>query len=135
MERSYGIIPLKKSKASWQLLMVKHQAGHWAFPKGHPDPPESPIETAERELKEETHLEVAEMLQVAPLQESYRFEREGKKIEKSVTYYLALVQGEVHLQSAELSEGRWVDLLEATQLATFPECKKLCSEISKILKR
>lgn len=48
-ERSYGIIPLR-FKGKWEVFMVQLHAGHWGFPKGHGEPGEEALQTAEREL-------------------------------------------------------------------------------------
>ena len=55
-EFSFGIVPLQCVNEQWQVLLVQHQAGHWAFPKGHAEIGEEPKQTAERELLEETGL-------------------------------------------------------------------------------
>lgn len=57
-EVSYGIVPLRYMEGGWQILLIRHHAGHWTFPKGHADRGESPQQTAERELREETGLAV-----------------------------------------------------------------------------
>ena len=48
-EQVYGIIPLRKHKGHWQVLLVLHIKGnYWGFPKGHHDPGETPKETADQ---------------------------------------------------------------------------------------
>ncbi len=49
-EHSYGIIPLKKKEGVWNVLLVQLHAGHWGFPKGHPNNHETTLDTAQREL-------------------------------------------------------------------------------------
>ncbi|MCP5469384.1 MAG: NUDIX domain-containing protein [Chlamydiales bacterium] len=117
---AFGIIPVREGK----MLLVLHQKGHWAFPKGHPEKNETPIETAKRELKEETGLEVSGLLG-KEFQEHYTFDT----TEKYVTYFLAKVRGEVVLQECEIADFRWVTFEEAQKLATFAECKKLVREV------
>jgi len=135
MERSFGIIPLRLVENKWETLLVKHQKGHWAFPKGHPEPNESPQDTASRELKEETGLQVTQFFPLDSLKEFYIFKREGTLVEKHVTYFLAEVEGEVTLQIEELEDFRWISLQEAAKLATFPETKNLPQKVLSILLR
>lgn len=130
MEHSYGIIPLRERNQQWETLLVKHGKGHWAFPKGHPDQGESPQETASRELKEETALSVTQFLPFDSLEETYFYKKEGKLVEKKVTYFLAEVEGDVKIQLEEIEEARWLSFEKAIQLATFPETKHLARQVS-----
>ncbi len=132
-ERSYGIIPLRKSGKVWKTLLVLHGKGHWAFPKGHAERGESPLEAATRELEEETGLTIVRFLPGSPLEEHYFFTWEGEKVEKWVEYYLAEVSGALSLQKEEVSDARWLSLQEAEELVTFPESKRLCQEVITLL--
>ncbi len=129
-ERSFGIIPLKKDKDGWKILLVHHVKGsYWGFPKGHPEPGETPEETAARELHEETGLTIARFLSKPALQEEYDFFRESLPIHKKVTYFFAEVTGEIALQQAEMQGCRWVDLEQAESLITFEQSKSLLRRI------
>ena len=41
-----------------KVLIVKHNAGHWDFPKGHMEAGETEKQTALREVKEETKIDI-----------------------------------------------------------------------------
>ncbi len=133
IESSFGVIPARQVEGKWQLLMVKHHAGHWAFPKGHADPGETPLQTAKRELLEETGLEIVRQLYPHSFKEEYRFKKNNQTIEKSVTYFLAEVTGKLCLQKEELSNSMWVPLQDAEKQATFSEAQKLCQEIKQVM--
>ncbi|MCE2983766.1 MAG: NUDIX domain-containing protein [Parachlamydia sp.] len=90
-EYSCGIVPLRLSKKGPALLLVQHQAGQWAFSKGHPEKGESPKHAAKRELFEETGLRVHTYLSEEPLSEHYFFTFNHQKIFKKVDYFLAVV--------------------------------------------
>ncbi len=132
-EESFGIIPLKKTPKGWQVLLIRHGQGHWAFPKGHKEKDEEPVITAARELKEETGLEIARFISKEPLQEHYFFTKGHMKVSKTVTYFLAEVKGEVVLQQEEVSDYKWLSLKEAEEIATFNATKELCRSILKRL--
>ena len=53
-EKSCGCIIIEKDK----VLLIQQTKGHWGFPKGHMEAGETEIETAIREVKEETNLDV-----------------------------------------------------------------------------
>lgn len=129
-ESSYGIIPLEKRGGVWHVLLVKHQSGdHWSFPKGKPADEETPLETATRELREETGLEVKRFLLSGTITEKYRFEREGHEVKKTVTYFVAEVLGDVFLQFEEVCGGKWVPLFEAESHITFQESRNVCQQV------
>lgn len=133
LEKAFGIIPLKLTKAGWQVFLVKKKEGHTGFPKGHANKNEEPKKTAERELFEETGLKITRHLCTQTLIEIYPLTREGKKVLKTVVYYLAEVEGDIFLEEAEIIEGRWVALKEAVGQVTFAEGSALASKIEFLL--
>jgi 8-oxo-dGTP pyrophosphatase MutT (NUDIX family) len=136
MEESFGVIPLRKTKEGWEVFLVCLKSGsHWGFPKGHKEKEETAKETALRELKEETSLEVVSFIQDKPLIEEYFYEKEGKKSEKKVTFFLCLVQGRAAVQKKEILEGEWVLLSEAELKITYPSSRKILKLVEKILKK
>jgi 8-oxo-dGTP pyrophosphatase MutT (NUDIX family) len=83
-----------------------------ALPKGHVDPGETPLEAAEREVREETGV-VAEP--VRELGETrYWYRRDGRTIGKSVSFFLfSYVEGDISDHDDEVEEVRWIGLQEA----------------------
>ena len=129
-EASFGIIPLREVDGCWEVLLILHKGGrHWAFPKGRSNPGETPLESARRELNEETGLDIKEMLEETPLTEQYKFRRKGVVIVKTVQYFPALVEGELRLQPEEIQDSKWVPLKEAEQHLTFREAKHMCRAV------
>ena len=58
-EKSCGAIVYRKSHGNTEILLIKHvNSGHWSFPKGHVEGNETELETAQREIKEETGIDV-----------------------------------------------------------------------------
>lgn len=133
-ENSYGIVPLRFHEGCWQVLLVKHHAGHWAFPKGHADRGESPQQTAERELREETGLAVLRYLFSDSMSESYIFTFQGERISKTVQYFIALVRGSLVIQEGEIEASQWLDLPAAQLHITFKEGKRICQQVNELLK-
>ncbi len=128
-EESYGVLPFRQQQGIWRVLLILHLHGnHWGFPKGKPDEDENPHESATRELKEETGLDVASFLTTEPLEERYEFSRRGVRVAKTVHYFPALVEGSLALQTNEVRAAKWATLNEALEQLTFDEAKKLCKE-------
>lgn len=133
-EESFGIIPLKQSAEGWEIFLIQHKgAKHWGFPKGKGDAGETPLQSAERELIEETGLRLEEVLQGGPFIEEYTFTRPGKRIFKKVLYFPALVSGNPQLQTNEIMDGKWVLLSAAENHLTFEESKKTIRKLIRTL--
>ena len=57
-EKSCGAVIYKYIDNELFILLLKHNLGHWSFAKGHVEDSETEQETAIREIKEETNLDV-----------------------------------------------------------------------------
>lgn len=133
-EESFGIIPLRHFGNQWEVFLILHKHGnHWGFPKGKGDHGEEPLESATRELKEETGLVVEKLLPMEPISEEYSFYRGGKKVRKRVHYFPAIVSGALLLQPEEIRDGKWLPFQEAYFQLTFDEAKKICSKIQQFI--
>lgn len=71
-----------------EFLLLHYEAGHWDFPKGNRERGETKIETAVREIEEETGLKNLEFSDFEK-EITYFYKREGKTVYKIVTYFLA----------------------------------------------
>jgi len=134
-ESSFGIIPLQKTeKGNVQVLLIFHKGGkHWSFPKGRKDLGETDQETATRELKEETGLDVEKFLSDTPYMESYTFYKFQEKVLKTVSYYPAFVTGVLKLQPEEILDAKWLPMDEAIHHLTFKEAKVICRKVSELI--
>jgi 8-oxo-dGTP pyrophosphatase MutT (NUDIX family) len=90
----------------------------WTLPKGTPDPGETREETALREVREETGLDVRIS---GPLESiEYWFAKGGTRIHKTVHYFLMdQVGGDLGRHDHEFESVRWIDFDEAQTLLTF----------------
>ena len=57
-EKSCGAVVYKIENDDIRILIEKMKLGHYSIPKGHVENNETEIETALREIKEETNLDV-----------------------------------------------------------------------------
>lgn len=130
-EQCYGIIPLKKIEGKWHVLLLLHAKGsYWGFPKGHQEIGESEKEAAIRELNEETSLQIKEWMPPIPLQESYELIREGRPISKTVTYFMAEVEGALSIDHEEILGAKWAQILKADREITYPESKVIMKKVA-----
>jgi 8-oxo-dGTP pyrophosphatase MutT (NUDIX family) len=91
----------------------------WSLPKGTPDGDETPEQTALREVTEETGLLVRIVDTVGDIH--YRFVRDGRRIDKTVRYYLMeATGGDLADRDQEFEDVRWFAMAEADALMRFP---------------
>jgi len=133
--KSCGIIPFIKFNNSVKFLLIKHKdSRHWSFPKGRVGVGENELETALRELKEETGIIECKILKNFELVDNYTFEKDNKKYTKSVKYFVGETKNsEVKLLKSELSDYRWLGFDEALELITHESTRKLFKGIKKII--
>ena len=129
-EKSCGAIILRENNKEIETLLLKHNAGHWAFAKGHVEGNETEEETARREIKEETNLEV-------DIDTNFRTSvvyspMEG--VEKEVVYFLAYKKdGEEKPQLEEISKIKWENLNNAINQVTFENDKEIIIKVQQYL--
>lgn len=130
-EKSCGAIVYREQQGSTQLLLIKHRfSGHWSFPKGHVEPGEHENETALREVKEETGLDIQ---LVDGFRESVEY-CPSPDVKKQVVYFLATqCGGTLQRQESEVSEVCWLDLERAQREVTFNNDKMLIRKVSSFL--
>ncbi|MBI5797346.1 NUDIX domain-containing protein [Candidatus Woesearchaeota archaeon] len=130
-EHSIGIIVFNQDK--W--LIIKYIGGHWGFSKGHKEEGEEPLETARRELFEETGIKAFYIVKDFQEKEEYFFKKEGKTVHKEVIYFLAETPETEAKLSEEHTEYKWLDYQQAMNLLTFKETKELLKKAHDYLVR
>ena len=117
-EKSCGAIIVEDNK----VLLIKQIAGHWGFPKGHTEKGENEVQTALREIKEETNLDVK-------INEKYRYvERYSPKegVEKEVVIFVAeKLGGETKPQEEEIQKIEWLDYNDALKKLTYNTSRRI----------
>jgi 8-oxo-dGTP pyrophosphatase MutT (NUDIX family) len=134
MEKSCGIIPVKYHQGEFLYLLIQHHDGHWGFPKGHMEEGESFLETAVRELEEETGLTLDKIFLKRSFKERYQYHREGHRWSKMVVYYLGFVErGSVKIQDKEIKNHAWLPFEKIIKKLPFIEIKKILLESQQYL--
>jgi len=88
-----------------------------ALPKGHVDPGETPLQAAQREVREETGILAEPVCELG--QARYWYRRDGRTIGKSVSFYLfSYREGDTADHDDEVEEARWIALSEAQTTLT-----------------
>ena len=126
-EKSCGAIIYKKENDEYYLLMVMHvNGGHWSFPKGHVEDNETEEQTAVREIKEETHLDVK-------VDTSFRHVvtySPCSGVTKDVVYFVATPKTtDFKPQAEEISKIAWIKLSDAYDIVTFDNDRGLIVKV------
>lgn len=122
---SAGIIPIRAKAENFEFLLLRCFK-YWDFPKGEIDQGEAPLQSALRELQEETTIE-----NVALTWGESFYETEVYSKGKTARYYLAQVLGNPEVVLLPNSEGivehheyRWVNYEQGIEL-TNPRIQKV----------
>lgn len=113
-----GVVVRRMRGRSWVAAIRPHgrPPGHWALPKGMVDAGERAVETAVREVHEETGLEARVVRKLDDVR--YVYTRDGMRIFKVVSYWLMHpVGGRIgaidEAMRIEIDEARWLALEDA----------------------
>ena len=107
-EKSCGAIVYRRFHGNTEILLIRHiKSGYWSFPKGHVENGETEVETATREIKEETNIDV---LIDSGFRETVSFSPR-RDTSKTVVYFVAkALNNDTKPQLEEISEIRWVEI-------------------------
>ncbi len=113
VEQSAGAILFRRQGRRVLYLLLQHTRGHWAFPKGHVEQGERSIDTARREIKEETNISRIRFFPNYKETIRFRFQWPPKSADaesrlKFVVFYLGQVFSENVKISEEHKDFQWV---------------------------
>ena len=121
---SYGIIPIIGTPDAFEVLLIEQKdpsiLHYWTFAKGTPEAGETPLETAERETREEVGIVCEEIDTAFSFTEIYEFVRGDILIQKSVTLFAGRAPSkDFVVQEKEVNSAKWCSLVEAEELLYF----------------
>ncbi len=125
-EKSCGAVVFNEQMD--KVLLIRHLKGHVAFPKGHVEDKETEEETAIREVKEETGIDI-EIISKNKHHISYS---PKPNYYKDVYFFIGkAIGGELRPQPEEIDECFWCEIDKVLKYITYEKDKKLFSEILK----
>ncbi|MFM7317852.1 MAG: bis(5'-nucleosyl)-tetraphosphatase [bacterium] len=140
LELSAGVIPYRVDPSGGICYLILHSASvrnpraRWEFPKGGIEIGESPRQAALREFGEETGITDWRLREGFEKSISYTYIRKGRKIIKSVTYFMVEVKTDRLHKSVEHMEDtaghwyHWASLQEISRLLYHSKIRQLFEE-------
>lgn len=123
-EKSCGFVVYKEIQGIINYLIIRAINGEYGFPKGHVEADETEHQSAIRELKEETNIEV-EIIDGFRHQIEYKLPNKVDVMKQSVYFLGKCINDYVICQEDEVSEAIFVTKEEALDLLTFQETKEI----------
>lgn len=133
-EKSCGAVILYEGKTEndIKILLVKNHNGRfYSFPKGHVELHESEKQTAIREVKEETNLDVEILDGFREISDYCPF----GKIRKRVVFFLAKAKSNnIKIQESEIDSFVWVSLSKAEDTCSYDNDKRVIEKVRRYLR-
>jgi 8-oxo-dGTP pyrophosphatase MutT (NUDIX family) len=109
------------------LLVNSKQNRKWGFPKGHVENDEGELETAAREIFEETGIKDIVFIENFRQEDIYMIDGvNGRVIEKHSVYFLALAREDsMDFDRNEILKVCWADIKNACNMLPFENQKKI----------
>ena len=130
--KSCGFIVYKVEKNENYYLIIKSHSGDIGFPKGHMEIGESELQTAIRELKEETGIEVNTIYDFK-YQIEYPLPRVPDAIKQTVYFLGKCASNDIIIQESEVASAEFVTYDKAIEKLTFEEAKIMLKKANNII--
>ena len=133
LEKSCGALIYKYINNDLYILLLKHNSGHYSFAKGHVENNETEEETAIREIKEETNLDV----NIDTRFRSVHRYSPKENVLKDVILFVATLKNDTSKeknQESEIEKLIWLEEKEAIEKVTYDDDRKELIKAIKYIK-
>ena len=121
-EKSCGAVVFKNINDKLHVLLIHHNLGHWGIPKGHVEGAEDEVETAKREVLEETGIET----EVIPGFREIITYSPKKNVLKDVIFFIGKsLSDNLTPQLEEVQEVGFIPVDRALEIITYAEEKDI----------
>lgn len=130
-EHSCGAVVLRTINDEQRFLLIKNKrSNNWGFPKGHMEQGETPVETACREVLEETGLHI-NVIDGFRCESQYKI---GSTVEKRVDVFLATTKDtQTVIQKEEIEDYIWLRYADALETLKFENDKSILEQVNEFM--
>ena len=121
-EKTGGAVMFTEKDGERRYLLIKNESGHIGFPKGHIEYGETELQTAEREVREETGLD---FVQYGDFREEYTYNTKENSVKTGVFFIGHYDYREPTIQEEEILDDWLLPYSKAMELLNFPEDREL----------
>lgn len=133
-ESSGGVVYRRRDDTIDVVLVGRSEQGTWFLPKGTPKRGESREQTAARETREETGLDVRILEPIGSI--TYWFVANRTRIHKTVYYYLMEpVGGDLTRHDPEYDRVAWFPVNQALKVLTYPNDADIVRRAIRLIRR
>ena len=135
IEKSCGAVVFTREGGTVKYVIIRSPEGFYGYPKGHMETGESEEQTALREIKEETGLDVT-IVEGFRTTDEHPHVRPGRPtVLKQMVYFLAEYTGqELRAQEGEVTEIRYMTFDEAMAAFQFESSRRILQEADAYIK-
>ncbi len=120
-----------------QVLVVNQRGDSWSLPKGHVDPGENLLTTAQREIYEESGVQDLTLIKELGLFQRYRISKTGgddySELKTLHFFLFRTSQKELCPVDKDNPEARWVDIGDVAGMLTHPKDRAFFEGIIEIV--
>lgn len=124
IRKAGGIVILEKESKKYILLTKNKKYDDWAFPKGHIEMNEIPLETSIREIKEETGIDNISLIKELPM---INYDIEGNKV---ILYMFMFKSDKEEIINEDGHESKWIDSVDVKDTLTYENQKNYYDKLS-----
>lgn len=132
-ERSAGVVIFRKDNGKILYLILHYPSGHWDFAKGKMENNEEKLQTAKREVREETGIDDLRFIEPFEEEIEYNFHFEGKPIHKFVNFFLAETFTSNISISHEHLDFDWLEYDKALSKVTYENAKRILRKANELI--
>ena len=108
-----------------EVVLIAHRIGEpWRLPKGRVETGETLVDAALREVHEETGLRGRVLERLRPIEYSFWWSEEGKRVRYRKRVYFFLMEygrGDLAAHGVEVEDARWFPIDRALAVVTYRE--------------